>query len=84
VSYATVKRQCNDVVQRLGVSDMFICDSGIAHRNNGPQINMSLTPSLCTTSLHLVLQWYNSPKQRNDVVQRLGVSDMFICGPLFR
>ena len=25
MSYTTVKRQCNDVVQRLGVSDMFIC-----------------------------------------------------------
>jgi hypothetical protein len=25
VSYTTVKHQCNDVVQRLGVSDMFIC-----------------------------------------------------------
>jgi hypothetical protein len=67
VSYTTVKRQCNDVVQRLGFvlhhhPEFYI---GITHRNNGPQINISLAPSLCTTSSHWVLQWYNSPKQRS-------------------
>jgi hypothetical protein len=90
--------------------------SGIIHRNNGPQINMSLAPSLCTTSSPWDLHWYSSPKQRStdkhvtqtqslyyiitltfysgiahrnngpqiNVVQRLGVSDMFICEKLFR
>ena len=38
----------------------------------------------CLSVVRCFGELYHCKTQCNDVVQRLGVSDMFICGPLFR